>query len=103
MKKGIFITLSLFSMMGDAADIAAGRIKAGVCAGCHGDKGISSSPLYPNLAGQKAAYSLKQLQAFKDGRRESPSMAIFAKQLSDEDMKNIAAYYESLLTVHEEK
>lgn len=79
-----------------AADIAAGKAKAAVCAACHGQNGIGTSPLYPNLAGQKAPYLLKQLQAFKDGSRKDASMTLFVTPLNDTDMKNIAAYYESL-------
>ena len=79
-----------------AGDAAAGKAKTGMCAACHGAAGISAVPMYPNLAGQKAAYLAKQLKDFKTGKRKDPVMAPMAMALSDEDMANIAAYYASL-------
>ncbi len=79
-----------------AADIAAGKAKAGVCAGCHGPDGMSFIPNYPNLKGQKAAYMVKQLKDFKNNTRKDPVMSAQATSLSDEDIANISAYYESL-------
>lgn len=77
-------------------DAKAGKARAGACAGCHGAAGISANPLWPNLAGQKDAYIVKQLKAFKDGTRKDPMMSPMAKPLSDTDMANIAAYFSSL-------
>ena len=79
-----------------AGDVAAGKGKSGVCAACHGANGISAVPMYPNLAGQKAAYLAKQLKDFKSGARKDPVMAPMAMGLSDEDIANVSAYYESL-------
>ena len=76
-----------------AGDAAAGKAKAATCGGCHGAKGISAIPTYPNLAGQKEAYLVKQIKAFKDGTRKDPTMNAMAKPLSDADMANIAAFY----------
>jgi len=81
------------SMAGDAA---AGKAKAAVCAGCHGAKGISANPLWPNLAGQKDQYLMKQLKAFRDGSRKDPTMSSMAKPLSDADIANLAAYFSGL-------
>ncbi len=78
------------------ADLAAGKAKAATCAGCHGANGISNNPLWPNLAGQKAAYLVKQIKAFRDGTRKDPAMEPMAKPLSDTDVENISAYFESL-------
>ncbi len=77
-------------------DPAAGKAKAAACTGCHGAKGISGNPLWPNLAGQKEAYLIKQMKGFRDGKREDPMMAPMAKGLSDTDIANIAAYYANL-------
>lgn len=77
-------------------DAAKGKARAASCAGCHGAKGISMAPIYPNLAGQKAGYITKQLKAFKSGARKDPTMNAMAKPLSDADMANIAAYYAGL-------
>ncbi len=79
-----------------AADIAAGKAKAAVCAGCHGAEGIATNPQYPNLAGQNAPYLVSAMKAYKDGGRNHPVMKAMVSGLSDEDMENIAAYYESL-------
>jgi cytochrome c553 len=79
-----------------AADVDAGKSKSVTCAGCHGATGISAVPMYPNLAGQKALYVEKQLKAFRNGTRKDPIMGPMAKPLSDTDIVNIAAYFESL-------
>ncbi len=79
-----------------AGDAAAGKAKAATCAGCHGANGVSANPLWPNLAGQKDAYLVKQLKAFRDGTRSDPMMTPMAKPLSDADIDNLAAYYSSL-------
>lgn len=79
-----------------AGDAAAGKAKSATCAGCHGPAGISNNPLWPNLAGQKDAYLVKQMKAFRDGTRADPMMAPMAKPLTDEDIANLAAYYSSL-------
>ena len=81
---------------GLAGDLAAGKSRAASCSGCHGVKGISANPLWPNLAGQKDAYLAKQLKAFRDGTRSDPMMTPMAKPLSDADIENLAAYYSSL-------
>ncbi len=79
-----------------AADIEAGKAKAAVCAACHGAEGVSAIPMYPNLAGQKEAYIVKQLNDFKAGNRKDPVMAPMAMPLTDADIANLAAYYASL-------
>ena len=74
-------------------DPAAGEAKFGtVCAACHGQGGNSGTPANPKLAAQHPAYIVKQLTEFKSGKRTSPIMQGFASQLTDADMKNIAAY-----------
>ncbi len=79
-----------------AGDITAGKEKSSVCASCHGGKGISLNPLWPNLAGQKQGYIAKQLHDFQSGKRKDPMMSAMAKPLSDQDIKDLAAYYASL-------
>jgi cytochrome c553 len=79
-----------------AADVAAGQAKAKICATCHGRAGISTAPLFPNLAGQKSAYLGAQLRMFRSGERKSEQMNIIAKALSDQDIENLAAYFEGL-------
>ncbi len=79
-----------------AGDAAAGKAKSATCAGCHGAAGLSANPLWPNLAGQKEAYLVKQLKALRDGTRTDPMMSPMAKPLTDDDIANLAAYYSSL-------
>ncbi|OKY27039.1 MULTISPECIES: c-type cytochrome [Thalassotalea] len=79
-----------------AGDIAKGKEKAATCGVCHGATGISTTPMYPNLAGQQEQYLYKQLKDFKSGARKDPMMTGMAMPLTDEDMKNLAAYYASL-------
>ncbi|WP_415882274.1 c-type cytochrome [Neptuniibacter sp. QD34_54] len=90
--------IAVLSLSGSvmAGDIAAGKTKAVICAACHGEKGISKLPMYPNLAGQKAAYLAKQLRDFKSGARKDLVMAPMSSTLSDADIDNLSAYYSSL-------
>ena len=76
-----------------AGDAAAGKAKSAVCASCHGPAGVSSNPLWPNLAGQQEQYLVKQIKAFRDGDRKDPMMAPMVAALSDDDIANLAAYY----------
>jgi len=97
LKRAILAACTLIVATGvSAADIEKGKAKAAMCAACHGQNGKAMIPNYPNLAGQNAPYTVKQLRAFKDGIRKDPIMAGMAAGLSDEDMENIAAYYASL-------
>jgi len=95
----IILSLGLAAAAGMAqagGDAAAGKAKTGTCVGCHGAAGVSANPVWPNLAGQKEAYLLKQMKDFKAGTRKDPLMTPMAKPLSDADMANLAAYYSSL-------
>jgi cytochrome c553 len=88
----VLIFVSTPAMAGDAA---AGKAKSAMCASCHGPTGVSMSPLWPNLAGQKEQYLIKQIKAFRDGTRQDPMMAPMVAALSDEDIENLAAYFSS--------
>ena len=73
----------------------AGQAKAIVCGACHGVDGNSVNPEWPNLAGQHAGYSYKQLMGFKNGDRMNALMLGQVAMLSEEDMRNLAVYFES--------
>lgn len=89
--------LFLFSVLPAlGGDPALGKKKSAVCTACHGPAGVSNNPIWPNLAGQKEQYLIKQLKAFKSGERKEPTMLPFITPLSEEDIKNLAAYYSSL-------
>ncbi|WP_339723498.1 cytochrome c [uncultured Paraglaciecola sp.] len=92
----VFATATLVSQPILAADIAAGKSKSVTCGACHGNNGISTIPMYPNLAGQKEQYLVLQLKAFRDGERKNMVMAPMSAGLSDTDIANLAAYYASL-------
>ena len=78
------------------ADLVKGQaIATQVCAACHTADGSRGSPANPILAGQHPEYLVKQLQEFKSGKRKNAIMAGFAGTLSDDDMRNVAAFYAS--------
>jgi cytochrome c553 len=77
-------------------DAVAGKIKAAACAGCHGPEGKSVNLPGPSLAGQNAAYFIDSLKTYGTGARDNPMMSAVAGGTSDEDSKNIAAYFAGL-------
>ncbi|MEA2742883.1 MAG: hypothetical protein QOG25_1254 [Acetobacteraceae bacterium] len=79
-----------------AADVAAGKEKAKACVACHGDNGVSAMPVIPSLAGQQDQFIQWQLVFFRSGRRSNPAMAPLVADLSDEDVRNLGAYFASL-------
>lgn len=76
-----------------AQDLAAGRRKAIACQVCHGMDGIAKLPDAPNLAGQPSLYLERALRAYRAGERRNEVMSIAAKSLSDEDIRDLSAYY----------
>jgi cytochrome c553 len=79
-----------------AGDAAAGKEKSSACVACHGEDGIATQALTPNLKGQKEDYLVLSTKAYKDGSRNNDMMKMFVMSLSDEDIANLAAYYASL-------
>jgi len=80
-----------------AGDPAAATQKAQtVCAGCHGPDGISTNPLWPNLAGQKEQYLAKAITDYREGNRHDPNMGAIAQSLSDKEIEDLAAYFARL-------
>ncbi len=79
-----------------AGDLAAGKSKAATCQGCHGGNGISAIPNIPSLAGQTDQFLQWQLVFFRTGRRENPIMGPISQALSDEDVRDLGAYFASL-------
>lgn len=70
-----------------------GTISSQVCAACHTADGSRGSPANPILQGQHAEYLVKQLTEFKAGKRKNAIMNGMAAPLSDEDIRNVAAFY----------
>ena len=76
-----------------SGDAKAGQTKAGACAACHGLDGNSSDAQYPKLAGQHERFIWRQLKLYKSGERENPIMQAMAASLSEQDMRDIGAYF----------
>lgn len=81
---------------GGSVEAGERKIQAKGCVTCHGPDGMGTMPIYPNLAGQSEVYLEQQLKAFRSGRRRGEQMSIIAKDLSDGDIADLAAYYASL-------
>ena len=77
---------------GKAAD---GAGKSAVCSACHGPNGNSVNPEWPRLAGQSAIYIAEQLRLFRAGVRNNPVMQPLASTLTDQDISDLAVYYEA--------
>lgn len=97
---GILLATSMlfaFSGIAQAGDAAAGKEKNSMCVGCHGIEGYRTAfpEAYhvPKIGGQHAEYLIKALEGYRDGTRSHPSMTALAKTLSDQDIKDLAAFY----------
>ncbi|KTD46034.1 cytochrome c4 [Legionella rubrilucens] len=106
MKKMVFVVALLSLTLAQAAPLSPETTsttttpvkttaeKAAVCVACHGEKGNSANPEWPNLAGQHAGYLLKQLKDFKAAKtRNVPAMTAIVAGMSEEDMAELAQYY----------
>lgn len=94
----VAFTLALAAGHAAAGDADKGRQKAEqVCAACHGKDGNTPiDPSYPRLAGQHEDYLAYTLIEYRNERRKNPIMVGQAKQLSDADIANLAAYFARL-------
>ena len=66
------------------------------CAPCHGFEGVSKDVEVPNLAGQHDVYLSDQLRAFRAGRRRHTDMAFMSRELTDDEIDELAGYYARL-------
>lgn len=83
---------------GEAADAKNGRKLARKCSVCHGKIGLGGGdPEVPNLAGQPALYLEKSLKDYRSGARKDRRMTLLAKNLSDTEIKDIAAWFSSIV------
>ncbi|PTT76091.1 cytochrome c4 [Pelomonas sp. HMWF004] len=102
MKKLLQISLALATAFGafaaQAQDVKAGEKKIAMCIGCHGIPGYQASfpeiHKVPMIAGQNAKYMVAALQAYAKGERKHPTMRSIATSLTEQDMADIAAFYE---------
>jgi cytochrome c553 len=96
----VFISACVFLLASTAyaGNVESGQAKASTCAGCHGQDGNSVNPQWPKLAGQHPKYIYKQLQDFKRGARVNPIMSRQAADLTEADMRDLAAYFSAQTT-----
>ena len=104
----LFVLTTLVSLQANATslvdgDAAAGKNKAVTCSACHGGEGNSVNPAWPNIAGQNANYIVAQLKAFQPGENDKPALrsdplmtSMAACRLSDQDIRDLAVYFEGL-------
>jgi cytochrome c553 len=90
-----FSSLPSKSSGGDATLAKVGKDKAAMCMGCHGEK-LQGNGQFPKLAGQRPQYLVKQLNDFKSGVRKAGHMNAVAQNLTEDDIKALAAYLGSL-------
>ncbi len=103
MKHVLPLLLALAGTVAFAQDIkgdaAQGQAKAAMCIGCHGIKGYQATfpeiHKVPMIAGQGAKYIVSSLQAYQKGERKHPTMRSIAGSLNDQDMTDVAAFYEA--------
>lgn len=95
-KATVLFISALFSVSAIAVEgnASAGKDKSAPCAACHGQDGNSGAPTFPKLAGQQASYTIKQLEEFKSGVRDNAIMKGQVSGLSEQDMADLAAFYE---------
>ena len=94
----VLAVLSMPSLAADhatAGDPAAGEAQSAVCAGCHNTDGNSTVPNFPKLAGLGEKYLTKQLQDIQSGVRVVPEMTGLLDGKSEQDLKDLAAYFDS--------
>jgi len=88
--------LALTAGAASAADIAAGKARAEICVGCHGANGISQIGNIPSLAGQPDQFIQWQLVYFRAGSRKNAQMQPIMEDITNEDIRNLGAYFASL-------
>lgn len=91
-----FVTAFLAATAASAADVAAGKAKAELCAGCHGENGISQTENIPSLAGQPDQFIQWQLVFFRSGSRKNEQMQPIVERIDNDDIRNLGAYFASL-------
>ena len=77
-------------------DAAAGKAAATACTGCHGERGVSTAPETPSLAGQDAQYLVAATLAYKDGTRADDTMKGVAAAVDERNLRDVAAFFASL-------
>jgi len=74
-------------------DLAAGESLSPPCAGCHGTNGVAEDPAIPSIAGQHIDYLVESMLTYASGARTNEAMAAAVKNLSEDDLRNLAGFY----------
>tara|TARA_S200000501_G_scaffold377393_2_gene435626 strand:+ start:393 stop:707 length:315 start_codon:yes stop_codon:yes gene_type:complete len=93
MKLSLLFSILTFISTVYAEDIRTGEVIAKTCALCHGERGLSTMPETPSLAGQPRIYLAAQLRNFRDGKRQNARMSVIAGTLSDTDIDLVSEFY----------
>ncbi|WP_111496929.1 MULTISPECIES: c-type cytochrome [Marinobacter] len=95
----VFLGWGLVASAYADGDPQAGESKAAVCASCHGQSGAAPiQPAYPKLSGLGEAYLYRQLQHIKSGDRPIAEMTGLLDGMSEQDLQDLAAYYDQQQT-----
>src|SRR5712672_1301 len=92
----LYVAMIICGSLAHAADIAAGKEKAELCIGCHGEGGVSQMENIPSLAAQPDQFIQWQLVFFRAGTRKNEQMQPIVEQLNNDDIRNLGAYFASL-------
>ena len=95
LKTSVRLLIMLLTLLPAQLACADASKKMQVCLGCHGTD-TSSSPEYPNLAGQNAKYIFNQVQNFKNGTRDDFTMTMMVEAISDDDIRIISEAYSKI-------
>lgn len=106
----IWMSLGMIGLIAASSALGAdsgARMDRQLCGVCHGPGGTTSSELFPHLAGMPAPYFISQMKAFRDKTRADENAKRFmwgiASRLTDENIEQLAAFYESQPSVHQGK
>ena len=107
MNKRIWMSLGLIGLIAATSAFGAeqgAKLERQLCSVCHGPGGTTSSELFPQLAGQPAPYFINQMKAFRDKSRSEENAKRFmwgiSSRLTDEEIQQLAAFYEAQVPVH---
>ncbi|MGF1755011.1 cytochrome c [Vibrio makurazakiensis] len=92
------LLISTYALSNEFGDPKLGKLKSPSCVFCHGASGTATNTDYPNLAGQDLLYLFNSMKAYQAGQRSgsySEMMKTQLRQLNDDDLKDIAAFYSS--------
>ena len=89
----LFLTFVATLLSAEPVSAASIETTTQLCASCHGEHGLPSDPTVPIIWGQQPAYIQTELNAYRNGDRESQIMSSIAESLSDAEMLQIAAYF----------